>query len=91
MRVFVIYIHIDLEFVDSLKGRRKIINSIKDRLKTKNLSILDISAEYAKEIDLVLSFLSIDERSGKIKLQNIQNFLDDLYPELNLQIDYEII
>jgi len=91
LRVFIIYVHIDLEFVDSLKGRRKIINSIKDRLKTKNLSILDISAEYAKEIDLVLSFLSIDERSGKIKLQNIQNFLDDLYPELNLQIDYEII
>ena len=91
MRVFVIYIHIDLEFVDSLKGRRKIINSIKDRLKTKNLSILDISAEYAKEIDLALSFLSIDEGSGKRKLQNIQNLLDDLYPELNLQIDYEII
>jgi len=91
LRVFIIYIHIDLEFVHSLKGRRKIINSIKDRLKSKNLSLLDISGEYAKEIDLALSFLSIDEYSGKQKFQNIQNFLENTFPEYDIDIDYEVI
>jgi len=56
-------IELDLEFfyVNSLKDRRKILNSIKDRLKNKNLSILDLSGDYAKEGSLAIAYSSINE------------------------------
>jgi len=39
-----------------LRGARKIINSIKDRLRRQNLSTLDISGEYVKEQSLLSAF-----------------------------------
>ena len=39
----------ELPFVFSLKERRKILNSIKEKLKKFNVSVLDISGEYPKE------------------------------------------
>ncbi len=42
----------ELPFAFSLKDRRKIINSIKSRLKKFNVSMLDISGEYPKEASI---------------------------------------
>ncbi|HIQ51341.1 MAG TPA: DUF503 domain-containing protein [Nautiliaceae bacterium] len=80
-----------LPFVFSLKERRKVINSIKDKLKKFNISILDISGEYPKEASMAIAFLAHNEKqAGKIK-KSIEDFLFRNFPEIEFIFDYEII
>lgn len=51
-------IHLDLYDVTSLKGRRSVTNKLKEKLKTFNVSVMDISSEYPKEADIAFVFLS---------------------------------
>ena len=60
MVVTFLEIKIELYETGGLKYRRKIANSIKERLKKLNLSLLDTSSEYTKEIELTAVFLSPD-------------------------------
>ena len=87
------YIQIDitLPYVSSLKGRRKIIHSIKERLRKLNCSILDISREYAKEAALAIALLAHDKKEFFKKLQIIEDILEDFIGEIEYSIDYEII
>jgi len=86
-------IELDLEFfyVNSLKDRRKILNSIKDRLKNKNLSILDLSGDYAKEGSLAIAYLSINEVEKNKKKDKIIEILDSFYGEIEYKISIEEI
>ncbi|AZV46248.1 DUF503 domain-containing protein [Nautilia sp. PV-1] len=81
----------DLPFVFSLKERRKIVNSIKDRLKKFNVSVLDISDEYPKEASIAIIFAAHNEKiAGEIK-RNIEEFLFKNFPEIEFVFDAEII
>ncbi len=82
---------IDLPYIESLKGRRKIIHSIKDRLSRYNLSILDISSEYAKEAELAIAFLSLNQKEFSKKIKSIENSLDKFIGEIEYEINYEIL
>lgn len=82
---------IDLPYIESLKGRRKIIHSIKDRLSRYNLSILDISSEYAKEAELAIAFLSLNQKELSKKIKSIENSLDKFIGEIEYEINYEIL
>jgi len=81
----------ELPFVFSLKERRKIINSIKDKLKRFNVSILDISSEYPKEAAIAIVFASHNEKlAGEIQ-RKIEEFLYRNFPEIEFYFDSEII
>jgi len=82
---------IDLPFIESKKGRRKIIHSIKDRLKTHNLSILDISGEYNKEAALAVAFLTLNQKELAKKIESIEKILDKYLSEIEYEIDYEVL
>jgi len=81
----------ELPFVFSLKERRKIVNSIKDKLKKFNVSVLDISGEYPKEASLAVCFLAHNEKqAGEIR-GKIEEFLYKSFPEIEFYFDSEII
>ncbi len=86
-----VLIEFELPFVNSLKGRRAVLNSIKEKLKKFNISILDISGEYPKEASLAIAFLATDEPSANSYLQKIENFLYKHFPEYSFNISYEIL
>ena len=77
----------NLPFISSLKERRKYINSIKELLKNRNISVLDISGEYSKEARIALSFLSISFHESNNKIKNIEELIYSKYPEIEFYID----
>ena len=85
----VFIINIELPYVKSLKGRRKYINSIKDVLKNKNISVLDISGEYSHEAQIACSFLSLSPSEAKNKIANIEDLLYSKFPELEIVVEVE--
>ena len=87
MRITFCKIYLQLPYIESLKGRRKVINSIKSKLKKLNISILDISGEYAKEVDFALVFLSPDTISAK----QYENKIELLMQRNFCEYDFEII
>jgi uncharacterized protein YlxP (DUF503 family) len=81
----------ELPFVFSLKERRKILNSIKDKLKKFNVSVLDISGEYPKEASLAIVYVTHNEKqAGEIR-KKIEDFLYKNFPEIEFYFDVEII
>ena len=81
----------ELPFVFSLKERRKIVNSIKDKLKKFNVSVLDISSEYVKEANLAIVFAVHNEKQAGKYIKTIEEFLNKNFPEIEFFIDYELI
>jgi len=81
----------DLPFVFSLKQRRKILNSIKDRLKKFNVSILDISGEYPKEASIAIVYAAHNEKQANEIKRKIEEFLYKNFPEIEFIFDVEII
>ena len=84
-------LRINLPFVSSKKGRRAIINSIKDRLSRLNCSILDVSGEYPKEAEIAISFLTQDKQSAISKIEKIEAILETKFPEIETTITYDFI
>ncbi|WP_457561349.1 DUF503 domain-containing protein [Caminibacter sp.] len=91
MIIVSITLDFELPFVFSLKERRKIVNSIKDRLKKFNVSTLDISGEYPKEASLAICYLAHNEKQAEEIYRNIEKFLERRFPEIEFFIDKEII
>jgi len=81
----------DLPYAQSLKGRRKLVNSIKEKLKKYNLSILDLSNEYVKEATLAVAFLSIDSKDVAKRVESIEKVLDNYIAEIEYSVDYEVL
>ncbi len=84
-------IEFELPFVEGLKGRRAVLNSIKERLKKMNLSVLDISSQYPKEAALAVVFASIDEKNAQKKIQKIEKLLYESFPQYSFDISFEIL
>ncbi|GAB6046114.1 hypothetical protein JCM11957_17130 [Caminibacter profundus] len=81
----------ELPFAVSLKSRRKVINSIKDKLKKFNVSILDISGEYPKEASIAIVFAVHNEKQAGEISRKIEEFLYKNFPEIEFFFDSEII
>ena len=57
-------LRLELPEVHSLKGRRRIVHSLKERLKAFNIWVLDFSGEYVREAGLALAWLAHDSRQA---------------------------
>jgi uncharacterized protein YlxP (DUF503 family) len=84
-------LHLDLPQVVSLKGRRAITNSLKEKLKQFNLSLLDISGSYAKEADIAFVYLSPNPRTSSQYRNKIEQMLYRNFSEFIVDIEYEEI
>ncbi len=84
-------ITLQLPYISSLKGRRKILNSIKDRLKHQNIAIADLSGEYAKEATLALLFFAANENIANNKITKIDNLLANSFSDIEYEIEYELL
>ncbi len=82
---------LDLPYVHSLKGRRKILGSIKERLKNQNMAVADLSGEYPKEARIALCFFAKGQEDANNKIQKLEEQLQHHFPELEFDIQYEIL
>lgn len=83
------HLHMELPDISSLKGRRAVLNSLKEKLKSFNVSVLDLSGEYAKEADVVFVFLSPDARSAAQYREKIDAMLERNFSEYMYELEYE--
>jgi len=84
-------LHLELPDAHSLKGRRSITNSVKERLKAFNVSVMDLSGEYPKEADIAFVFLSPDARSAAQYREKIEQTLERNFSEFSYDLEYEEI
>ncbi len=84
-------LHIDLPYVHSLKGRRSVVTSMKEKLKVFNLSILDVSGEYVKEADIAFVFLSQSTLGAAQYRDRIGKMLERNFSEYHFDLEYEEI
>lgn len=89
MIVCTMYLQFDLPDVHSLKGRRAILNSLKEKLRSFNISVLDISSEYPKEASIALVFLSPDAPSAAQYRRRIETMVETRFPEYLCEIEFE--
>ncbi|NPA30273.1 MAG: DUF503 domain-containing protein [Epsilonproteobacteria bacterium] len=82
---------IDLPHVTSKKGRRALLNGIKEHLKRMNCSVLDMSGEYPKEARLALAFLSPNSGEATAKIEALEQIIQSRWPELETDLSYEIL
>jgi len=84
-------LHLELPHIHSLKGRRSVSNSLKEKLKAFNVSVLDVSGEYAKEADIAFVFLSPSSLYAAQYREKIEKMLDNHFSEYDLELEYEEI
>ena len=84
------YIDIQLPYAESLKGRRAILNAVKEKLKKFNLSQLDLSGEYPKEATIAIIFLAPDSVKAQQQIAKIESVLESAFPEAEFEISYEM-
>lgn len=86
-----LFIRIELPYVESLKGRRSVLNRIKEALKKLNVSVLDISSEYAKEAELAVVYAAANEKFAAQMLQSIESLLEQRFPDLQCEVEFEML
>lgn len=84
-------VDLELPYVEGKKGRRAVLNAIKDKLKNRNISLLDLSGEYPKSATLALVYLSGDAVSAKKKVAQIEELIYRVDSSLSFDISYELI
>lgn len=82
-------LHLELIDAHSLKGRRQVVNRLKERLRRLNVSLLDISPEYPKEADIARLFLSPNALAAAQYRTRIEGLLEREFPELDIEMEYE--
>ncbi len=90
MKILNAYIDMQLPYVSSLKGRRAVLNAVKEKLKKYNLSQLDLSGEYPKEATIAIIFLAPDETHAIRQIEKIESLLESSFPEVQFSISYEL-
>jgi len=84
-------IEFELPYVEGKKGRRAVLNAIKDKLKNRNISLLDLSGEYPKNATLAIVYLNGDAVSAKRKVTQIEELIYQVDSSLSFDIRYEMI
>ncbi len=85
------FLHLELPHISSLKGRRQVLSSLKERLRKLNLSVIDLSGEYVREADLAIAWLAHDPRQSAQVRQSIEGILQRHFPELEYDLEWEEI
>lgn len=83
------HLHMELPEVHSLKGRRAVLNRLKEKLKKFNISLLDISGEYAREADVAFVFISHDARKAAQYREEIESMLERNFSEYFYELECE--
>ncbi|MFT7824560.1 MAG: DUF503 family protein [Sulfurimonas sp.] len=83
------HLHMELPEVHSLKGRRAVLNRLKEKLKKFNISLLDISGEYAREADVAFVFISHDARKAAQYREEIESMLERYFSEYFYELECE--
>ena len=84
-------IELEFPYVRSIKERRNMLRSIKERLGRYNLSILDLSGSYAKEGEIAFAFLAHDRSQAARILESMECLLSRRAGEYEYRIDYETL
>jgi uncharacterized protein YlxP (DUF503 family) len=84
-------LHFELPQAHSLKGRRAITNSVKEKLKSFNISVLDVSGSYVKEADIAFVFLSPNTLEASQYRNKIEQMLERNFGEYHWELDFEEI
>jgi uncharacterized protein YlxP (DUF503 family) len=79
----------ELPEVSSLKGRRSFTNRCKEKLKSLNVSVMDISSEYPKEAEFAVVFVSPDRLSAAQYRETILSLIERQFPEYPFEMSYE--
>lgn len=81
--------HMELPEVQSLKGRRAVTNSVKEKLKSFNLSVIDLSGEYAHEADIGFVFASANMLLSAQYREKIEKMLERNFSEYMYEVEHE--
>lgn len=79
----------ELPEVSSLKGRRSFTNRCREKLKTLNVSVIDISSEYPKEAEFAVVFVSPDRISAAQYRETLLSMMEKQFPEYPLEMSCE--
>ena len=82
-------LHLDLPHVSSLKGRRAVTNSLKEKLKAFNLSVLDVSGEYIREADIAFVYLTPTALTSAKYREKIEKMLERNFSEIVYELEFE--
>lgn len=84
-------LHFEISEFHSLKERRSFLNSLKERLKRFNISVLDLSSDYPKEATIAVAFLSPDGSMAAKYRERIESMVESHFPQYPCDIEYEEI
>ncbi|WP_457606308.1 DUF503 family protein [Nitratifractor sp.] len=82
-------LHLELPEAHSLKGRRRVVNALKERLRRMNLSVIDLSGAYVREADLAFAYLAHDTRQAAQIRESIEGVMERHFPEYESEIEFE--
>ncbi len=91
MTAAVMTIEFSLPGVEGLKGRRKVLNSLKESLKRMNLSVIDISGEYPREAAIGVALAAHTELMAEERTREIERFLASRFPEYDFETSIELL
>jgi len=82
-------LRLELPEAHSLKGRRRIVNSLKERLKAFNISVLDVSGSYVREAEIALAWLAHNPRQSAQIRQSVERVLERHFSEYPWDLEIE--
>ena len=84
-------LRLELPEAHSLKGRRRVVHSLKERLRAFNISVLDISGSYVREAEIALAWLAHDPRQSAQIRQSVERVLERHFSEYPWELEIEEI
>jgi len=84
-------IYLNMPQIKTIKGKRAVVNSLKDKLKNRNISLLDISSSYNKEAEIAFCFLASNQKAKQQFLFKLERLLERDFGEFEFDIEYEDI
>jgi len=79
MLVAVALFEIDIEFAESLKDKRMVVRSLKDKLRNRfRISVNEVALhDVHQRARLAISFISLDHAHADSMLEKVQNFIEE--------------
>jgi uncharacterized protein len=79
MLVAVVLFEIDIEFAESLKDKRMVVRSLKDKLRNRfRISVNEVALhDVHQRARLAISFIALDHPNADAMLDKVQNFIEE--------------
>lgn len=84
-------IYLDCPQTYGLKGRRKILSSLKEKLRHMNLSVKDVSGEYPKEGAIAIAGVNLSANESRDMIEKIEKLLDVSIPDCRYELEYDLL